>query len=102
MGLHRLLGACLVVVSLGAGAATLPELYASQGQLILTQLVSAPFPHPQRAEGREYHGELFSAQKHYADSPVAIFIPQGFRETGRIDFVVHFHGWEGFEAMASW
>jgi hypothetical protein len=93
MHLHPLLGTCLVAVSLGAGAATLPELYASQGQLILTQLVSAPFPHPQRAEGWAYHGELFPAQKHYADSTVAIFIPQGFHESGRIDFVVHFHGW---------
>ena len=24
---------------------------------------------------------------------MAIFIPKGFRETGRVDFVVHFHGW---------
>ncbi len=25
---------------------------------------------------------------------MAIFIPKGFRETGQIDFIVHFHGWK--------
>ena len=79
---------------MGGRAAALPEVYSAQGQLILTQLVSAPFPHPQRADGREYKGQFFSAKEHYADSTVAIFIPRGFRETDRIDFVVHFHGWQ--------
>ncbi len=72
---------------------------SAQGQLILTQLVSAPFPHPQRANGREYKGQFFSAKEHYADSTVAIFIPRGFRETDRIDFVVHFHGWKNHVAQ---
>jgi hypothetical protein len=83
---------------LAASAATLPEIYSTQGQLILTQLVSAPFPHPQRADGREYKGQLFSAKEHYSDGTVAIFIPQGFRQTDRIDFVVHFHGWKNHVA----
>jgi hypothetical protein len=96
--LHCLMGACLAVISLGACAATLPETYARQGRLILTQFALAPFPHPQRAEGHTYHGETFSAEKHYADSTVAIFIPQGFHETGRIDFVIHFHGWRNHVA----
>lgn len=71
----------------------LPQHYAADGQLVLTQLATAPFPHPQRAEGHRYKNEFFSAKDHYSDSTVAIFIPRGFRETGRVDFVVHFHGW---------
>jgi hypothetical protein len=73
---------------------SLPERYASQGELILTQLTSAPFPHPKRAEGHTYQGKLYPAKEHYSDNTVAIFIPKGFRETGTIDFIVHFHGWQ--------
>jgi hypothetical protein len=73
---------------------SLPERYASQGELIVTQLVSAPFPHPKRAEGHTYDGKLYPAKEHYSDNTVAIFIPKGFRETGKIDFVVQFHGWK--------
>jgi len=63
------------------------------GQLITNHFISAPFPHPKRAEGHTYKNDFFSAAEHYNDSTVAIFIPNGFRETGTIDFVVHFHGW---------
>jgi hypothetical protein len=81
------------LVALSGRAETLEQRYASYGQLLVTQFVSAPFPHPQRAEGHKYKDQFLSAKEHYADSTVAIFIPKGFRETGRIDFVVHFHGW---------
>jgi len=67
--------------------------YAAFGKLIVTPFVSAPFPHPDRAEGHKYHDEFYSAKEHYADSTVVIFIPNHFRATGQIDFVVHFHGW---------
>ena len=73
---------------------TLAERYAGSGQLIVTQLVSAPFPHPKRAEGHTYQNKLYPATEHYSDNTVAIFIPKGFRETGQVDFVVHFHGWK--------
>ena len=73
---------------------SLPEHYASQGEMIVTQLVSAPFPHPKRVEGHTYAGKLYPAREHYSDSSVAIFIPKGFREADKIDFVVHFHGWK--------
>ncbi len=76
-----------------ASVADLPRLYAPLGELILTQLISAPFPHPQRAEGHRYKDQFFSANEHYRDSTVAIFVPSGFRETGPVDFLVHFHGW---------
>ena len=74
-------------------AQALPEVYASQGQMILTQFNTAPFPHPKRAEGHTYQGKKYPAKEHYSDSTVAIFIPKGFRETGRVDLLVHFHGW---------
>ncbi len=72
---------------------SLEQTYAAQGRLIVTQFGSAPFPHPGRAEGHKYKDKLYPAKEHYSDSTVAIFIPKGFRETGRVDFVIHFHGW---------
>ena len=72
---------------------TLEETYAAQGRLIVAKFASAPFPHPARAAGHTYEDKLYTAAEHYSDNTVALFIPKGFRETGRIDFVVHFHGW---------
>ena len=83
---------CLAVASVSA-AENLEQTYASYGRLIVTQFVSAPFPHPARAEGYKYKDKIYPADKHYNDSTVAIFIPKGFRATGKVDFVVHFHGW---------
>lgn len=85
-----------LLLALPALAGTPPgleETYAAQGRLIVAPFASAPFPHPARAEGHTYQGKLYAAAEHYADSTVAIFIPKGFCETDRIDFVVHFHGW---------
>src|SRR5580704_8209679 len=81
-------------VSCRADTLALAEHYAGYGQLIITQLAAAPFPHTNRAAGHQYKDQFFSPKEHYSDSTVAIFIPKGFRETGRIDFVVHFHGWK--------
>lgn len=92
--MRRLLLPLVACAVLPGMAETLPQRYADYGELIVTQLVSAPFPHPKRAEGHKYKDQLYAAKAHYADSTVAIFIPKGFRETGRIDFVVHFHGWK--------
>ena len=75
-------------------AENLPQRYAGSGELIVTQFASAPFPHPRRAEGHKYKNQLYPAKEHYTDSTVAVFIPKGFRETGKIDFVIHFHGWK--------
>ena len=77
----------------GRAAESWPTNYAAFGKLIVTQFVAAPFPHPARAGGHKYHDEFFSAQEHYADSTVAIFIPNNFRATDQVDFVIHFHGW---------
>ena len=90
---HLLVAAYFTVVSI-VWSETLPEHYARQGQLLLVRLPSAPFPHPQRAEGHKYKDQFFSAAEHYTNDTVGIIIPNGFRETGKIDFVVHFHGWQ--------
>jgi hypothetical protein len=89
---------CLIFAALLASISsllsqTLSTRYEKYGTLILTQFSTAPFPHPQRANGRMYDSTLYSAAEHYSDSSVAIFIPKGFRKTGSTDFVVHFHGW---------
>jgi len=83
----------MLMVTASARAEALDQPYSAQGTLILTQFDSAPFPHPSRAAGRQYNDELYPADKHYSDSTVALFVPKDFRETGRVDFVVHFHGW---------
>jgi D-alanyl-D-alanine carboxypeptidase/D-alanyl-D-alanine-endopeptidase (penicillin-binding protein 4) len=72
---------------------SLEKSYAPLGTLLITQFVTAPFPHPGRAQGHFYHDLFFSAAAHYADSSVAMFIPKNFRASDKIDFVVHFHGW---------
>jgi hypothetical protein len=87
------LGLALAMPSFAGAAPSLEEAYAAQGRLILAPFTSAPFPHPARAEGRTYQGKLYPAKEHYSDNTVALFIPKDFRETGRVDFVVHFHGW---------
>jgi D-alanyl-D-alanine carboxypeptidase/D-alanyl-D-alanine-endopeptidase (penicillin-binding protein 4) len=71
----------------------LEKKFSALGTLIVTQFISAPFPHPDRANGRTRNGQFYSAKEHYSDSTVAMFIPKGFRATDKIDFVVHFHGW---------
>jgi hypothetical protein len=94
------LAIAIAVVATSAAQTSLPDAYKAQGRLIVTQLPSAPFPHPKRTEGHRYHDEVFSAKDHYSDNTVAIFVPKSFRETGKIDFVVHFHGWRNHVAGA--
>jgi len=85
--------ACLLMATTAWSAENLGQSYADKGRLIVTQLVTAPFPHPLRAEAHKYKDKVYPAKEHYSDSTVAIFIPKGFRETTTVDFVVHFHGW---------
>ncbi len=102
MGTSKFLNACgkvvfavamVSAVSGSSAAESWPTNYTAFGKLIVTQFVSAPFPHPARAEGHKYHDQFFSAAGHYSNSDVAIFIPKDFRVTDKVDFVVHFHGW---------
>ncbi len=73
--------------------ASLEAKFANYGTLIVRPFVSASFPHPARADGHKYHDKLYSAQEHYSDSTVAMFIPKNFHPGAKVDFVVHFHGW---------
>lgn len=86
------LGTLLLALTAPA-AESLEDASARYGRLIVTAFASAPFPHSSRAAGHPYQGEFYPAAKHYADRTVALFIPKGFRETGHVDWVVHFHGW---------
>ncbi|HEV2318749.1 MAG TPA: D-alanyl-D-alanine carboxypeptidase, partial [Verrucomicrobiae bacterium] len=74
-------------------AAELKALYAPFGQCLLVHLHTAPFPDSSRADGHWYHNQFYSAQFHYSDNSVAIFIPKHFRIADKVDFLVHFHGW---------
>ncbi len=91
--MKKLLSLFLGCATLSSYGDSLSQPYAGLGELIITQFVSAPFPHPKRAEGHKYKDQAYSASKHYEDSTVAVFIPRGFQEAGKVDFVVHFHGW---------
>ena len=61
--------------------------------MFVPQFSSAPFPHPNRINGHVYDDKMYSAQEHYSDSSVAIFIPKGFKSTEKVNIVVYFHGW---------
>ncbi len=61
--------------------------FSEYGELLRTQLSSAPFPHPRRDSGYTYGKQFYSTEKHYNDSSVALFIPKGFRSTDAVDFV---------------
>lgn len=91
--MKAILFATLLTTIATADAQPLEQLYSPHGTLLLTQFVSAPFPHPSRAAGRKYKEEFYPADKHYSDSTVALFIPKHFHDTGKTDFIVHFHGW---------
>lgn len=71
----------------------LTERYNHLGEMFVPQFSSAPFPHPNRINGHVYDDKTYSAQEHYSDSSVAIFIPNGFKPEEKINFVVYFHGW---------
>jgi hypothetical protein len=87
--------AVLIVAAIAGAKASQPmtERYAAYGDLIVTQLATAPFPHPLRANGHTYNGKTYSAAEHYSDSSVVIFVPKGYRKSKAVDLVVHFHGW---------
>jgi len=83
-----------------APAQDLTRELAPLGRLIVTNLASAPFPHPQRAQGHVYQGQTYSAPAHYSDNTVLLFLPARFRCTDPVDLVVHFHGWRNTAAGA--
>lgn len=65
----------------------------SDGQFTILQSSNSPFPHPKRNNGHIHSDSLFSFEKHYDDSSVAVFIPNNFMKTHSVDLVFYFHGW---------
>jgi hypothetical protein len=92
---HRMKVLLLLLAGLTAPALAqdLEADYTTYGRLVVTQFVTAPFPHASRTNGHTYKDKFFPADRHYRDSTVAIFIPKSFRAMGPVDVVVHFHGW---------
>jgi hypothetical protein len=89
-----IIAAMATTLSVVAGSsADLADKYSAYGKLIVTQFATAPYPHPDRAQGHYYHSNFLSAAEHYNKSTVAMFIPKGFHAGKSVDFVVHFHGW---------
>lgn len=73
------------------------NIYSTNGTILGERLTvgmnAAPFPHPKRATGHTYNGTTYPADVHYADSSVAIFLPQGCTPSAIVDVVVYLHGW---------
>lgn len=74
-------------------AQTLEERLAPLGKVVRLSLTSAPFPHPARDSGHVYNGVRYPAERHYRDSTVLVFLPNGFRPDKPLDLAVHIHGW---------
>ncbi len=64
------------------------------GQMMLRSFKNAPYPHPSREHGFRNYPE----KGHYDDSTVGIFIPNDYRPEDRVNYVVHFHGFENYVA----
>ena len=88
---------CLTALACAGLASGTPQALgktsSAGGLLIVTNLPTAPFPHPERANGHTYQKKSYSAPEHYASNAVAIFVPKGFCPGASVDFIVHLHGW---------
>ncbi len=63
------------------------------GESLTARMKSAPFPHPNRSAGHTYDGKTYSAEQHYRDSSVMMFVPKDFKAAKTLDVVVYLHGW---------
>ncbi len=71
------------------------------GEWLRLRLHNGLFPHPDRAVGYTYDNKFYSADEHYRDSTAVVIIPEGFHEVdGKVDLVVHFHGWNNDAVQA--
>ncbi|MEN6560796.1 MAG: DUF3152 domain-containing protein [Acidobacteriota bacterium] len=89
--------AVLIGLSAACGGRGFPKLvrrYSGSGRLLRMNLVSAPFPHPQRQNGYSHEGDHYPRRGHYDDDSVAVFVPNGYRPGERVDLVFYFHGWD--------
>ncbi len=83
----------LLIFAVSLNGQSILERYSAYGTMFVPKFSSAPFPHPDREKGRLYNNQTYSAQEHYSDSSVAIFIPKGFAPKKSVDLVIYFHGW---------
>ena len=67
--------------------------YSDYGDLYRFELVNAPFPDDERAEGHYYKDEFFPKEEHYNDSTTLAFIPDYYKPEDSVDIIVYFHGW---------
>ena len=58
---------------------SLTERYKQYGEVIISELSNAPFPHQKRLNGHTYNNKSYSFEEHYNDSTVLIFIPKGYK-----------------------
>ena len=79
--IHLLL---LMAATTTPAADKLEETYAQYGQVIATQFVWAPFPHPARAQGHKYKEKLYPAKEHNSDSSVRFSFRKGFAKQDRL------------------
>lgn len=63
------------------------------GKIVKLELMNSPFPHKLRAKGHNYKDKFYSANTHYQDSTVLVFIPNYLIINDSLDFVFYFHGW---------
>ncbi len=78
---------------LGVNAMAQSDKGVNTGWTVLHSFKNAPFPDESRANGHTYDGKFYSTPEHYSDSTVGIYIPAHFHPGKKINFVVHFHGW---------
>jgi len=57
------------------------------------ELTTAPFPHPDRADGYMRKGVHYSFEEHYSDSSVLVIIPETYKKKSTVDIMIFFHGW---------
>jgi hypothetical protein len=87
------LSVLLALILPALSAQSLEQRYADKGEMIIGHFSSAMFPQAQRDTGHWYDGRKYTAEEHYRDSSVAIFIPKGFNPGETTNFAVYFHGW---------
>ena len=85
-----------VLAALGFASGTQAQTWekGQHGETALFQMEHAPFPHPSRAEGHKDQETDYPADTHYADSTVALFLPNEYQPGEKTDLLFYFHGWD--------
>ncbi len=93
----RVITAATALLLLLATLATAParaEWVSSEwGETGIFPMENAPFPHESRKDGHTYRDTAYSAEEHYSDNSVALFVPKGYVPGERVHLIYYFHGW---------